>query len=86
MPRTIHQMKFCVRPGAVQVPGGFGRGGHVVTPLHDGAGNARQLVCVAYQLALFELTGMYEEMVFDAGKGQREVVGRVLGCVGSVWQ
>ncbi|KAG1190673.1 hypothetical protein G6F35_013892 [Rhizopus arrhizus] len=70
-------MEFSFRPGAVQVPRGARGRADVVAALHDGAGDAAQLVGVADQLAFFHEAGVHEIVVLDAGKGQRGAVGGV---------
>ncbi|MNI36435.1 hypothetical protein D3C73_904830 [compost metagenome] len=61
----------------MQVPGRAGRRADVVTALHDGAGDAAQLVCVANQLAFFHEARVHEVVVLDARKRQRGAVGGV---------
>ena len=70
-------MELGLGPGAVQVPGGARGGAGVVAALHDGAGDAAQLVGVADQLAFFHEAGVDEVVVLDAREGQRRAVGGV---------
>ena len=86
MTGIVHQMKVGAGPGAVQVPGGLGRAGHVVAALHDDAGNSGELAGIAKQLPLFEPAGMHKIVVFDARKRQRKVIVAVLGAGSGVGQ
>ena len=62
----------------MQRPCGFRRAGHVITALHDDAGNVAQLARVADQLAILQPAAMDEIMIFDSGEGEREII-RIMG-------
>ena len=67
----------------MQIPGGLGRASSVVAPLHDDSGDVAQLVRVADQLTVLHPPGMDEEMVLDAGEGER--VSRIVVAVRHRW-
>src|ERR1700730_5309663 len=67
-------------PGAMEVPGAGRRADHIVTPLHDDAGNVTNLLDILGQIVFGrEETIVHEVVAFDARKGQRELrVGKFL--------
>jgi len=74
VPRGGIDGQLTPRPGLVQFPGVLERTDHVVSALHDHAGNVFDAMCVAQELALdLEEAAVDEVMILDAGKCQGEL-------------
>ena len=72
--------EFGFGPGAMERPGAFHGADHVITALHDDAGNVADARSVAQELVIAVKESLVEKIVgLNAGEGESELVLLVMG-------
>src|SRR2546423_6381664 len=73
MPCPLHDLEVGAGPGPAEMKGGVRRAHHIVSPLHDRAGDPGEAMGPIDHVFSIEPCAMRKEVIFDSRKGNGKV-------------